>query len=176
MKDSDNLHAVCLDTYPPCVYMNDTSHAVCALVHKINEVCGDRDIEGIGSHKTIACYTFDAGPNACIFLREEHVPLVSGLIEHFFPPPTGSVVKLSESTGEGGIGNEDTYIRGEKVSPMRIASGKNFFLRKKFQGKIPITPGALKYIIHTKIGDGPSTLSEDDAHLLNKETGNPNFL
>ena len=31
-------------------------------------------------------YTFDAGPNACLYLREEDVPLVLSLIKHFFPP------------------------------------------------------------------------------------------
>ncbi len=38
MRDSNQLHAVCLDTTPPCVYMNDVSHAVQELVHRINEV------------------------------------------------------------------------------------------------------------------------------------------
>ena len=54
------LHAVCLDTVPPCVYMNDTSHAVAALVEAINAAEG----------KAVAAYTFDAGPNACIFTRD----------------------------------------------------------------------------------------------------------
>ncbi len=40
MKDSNQLHAVCLDTYPPCVYMNEVSHAVASLVHQINEISG----------------------------------------------------------------------------------------------------------------------------------------
>ena len=33
-----------------------------------------------------ACYTFDAGPNACIFLPAENVPLFEKLITHFFSP------------------------------------------------------------------------------------------
>lgn len=37
MKESNQFHAVCLDTYPPCVYMNDVSHSVAALVHKYND-------------------------------------------------------------------------------------------------------------------------------------------
>jgi diphosphomevalonate decarboxylase len=40
MKDSNQLHAVCLDTYPPCVYMNEVSHAVSSLVHQINQIHG----------------------------------------------------------------------------------------------------------------------------------------
>ena len=170
MRDSDNLHAICLDTYPPCVYMSDVSHAAVSLIHKINEVCGG--MERNDDNKMVACYTFDAGPNACIFLREEHVPLVSGLIQHFFPPPTEPVIKLSESTGDGGIGNEASYIRGEKVQPIR----PDATMLKKFDGLIPSTPGSLKYVIHTSIGNGPDTLPEDGPHLLDKETGYPNSL
>jgi hypothetical protein len=36
MKDSNQFHAVCLDTFPPNVYMNDTSHAIAKLVHAYN--------------------------------------------------------------------------------------------------------------------------------------------
>ncbi len=61
MKDSNQFHAVCQDTYPPCVYLNQASHAVSSLVHQINS----------SSHNLVAAYTFDAGPNACIFLLEK---------------------------------------------------------------------------------------------------------
>lgn len=37
MKDSNQMHAVVLDTYPPCTYMNDVSHAVVELIHSYNE-------------------------------------------------------------------------------------------------------------------------------------------
>jgi len=35
-------------------------------------------------------YTFDAGPNACLYLLEEHVPTVISIVRHFFPPPEES--------------------------------------------------------------------------------------
>lgn len=41
MKDSNQFHAVCLDTYPPCVYMNDVSHSVVDLVHRYNADAGE---------------------------------------------------------------------------------------------------------------------------------------
>ena len=31
-------------------------------------------------------YTFDAGPNACLYLLESDVPMVLSLVQHFFPP------------------------------------------------------------------------------------------
>ena len=40
--------------------MSDTSHAVASLVEAINVAEGE----------VVAAYTFDAGPNACIFTRE----------------------------------------------------------------------------------------------------------
>ena len=169
MKDSNNLHAVCLDTYPPCVYMSDVSHAAVALVHKINEVCGGR---GRNDEKLIVCYTFDAGPNACLFLKEEHVPLVAGLIQHFFPPLTSEVPNFTESIGRSGIGNEETYLRGERVNPIR----PDPIILKKFKGVLPAAPGSLKYVIHTAIGSGPDILSEDGCHLLDRDTGYPSFL
>ena len=30
-------------------------------------------------------YTFDAGPNACLYLLEENVEMVLGILHHFFP-------------------------------------------------------------------------------------------
>lgn len=37
MEDSNQFHAVCLDTYPPCFYMNDVSRAIIELIHSYNE-------------------------------------------------------------------------------------------------------------------------------------------
>lgn len=38
MKDSNQMHAACLDAYPPCIYMNDTSHLIVELIHLYNSV------------------------------------------------------------------------------------------------------------------------------------------
>jgi len=35
-------------------------------------------------------YTFDAGPNACLYLLEENVEMVLGILHHFFPPTNAS--------------------------------------------------------------------------------------
>lgn len=75
MKDSNQFHAVCLDTYPPCKYMNDTSHAISNFIHQFNEYKG----------ATKVAYTFDAGPNACLYLLEKDVNELLAFIRHVLP-------------------------------------------------------------------------------------------
>jgi diphosphomevalonate decarboxylase len=40
MKESNQLHAICLDTYPPIHYMNSYSHAVIELITSLNAEAG----------------------------------------------------------------------------------------------------------------------------------------
>lgn len=44
MQDSNQFHAVCLDTFPPCVYMNDVSHAIIEMVHAFNSCSGGNKV------------------------------------------------------------------------------------------------------------------------------------
>lgn len=68
MKDSNQFHATCLDTYPPIFYMNHVSMAAVRAVEYINERAGH----------TVCAYTFDAGPNAVIYYLEESSAQVLG--------------------------------------------------------------------------------------------------
>lgn len=68
MRDSNSFHATCADTYPPIFYMNDVSRAAIRAVEHINTKAG----------KTVAAYTFDAGPNCVIYFLEEDVNTVVG--------------------------------------------------------------------------------------------------
>ncbi len=62
MKDSNSMHAVMLDSFPPIIYLNDASRAVIYAIHELNESEGS----------PIAAYTFDAGPNAHIITLKQH--------------------------------------------------------------------------------------------------------
>ncbi|KAH6657606.1 GHMP kinase [Truncatella angustata] len=72
MRDSNSFHATCADTYPPVFYMNDVSRAAVRAVETINATAG----------KTVAAYTFDAGPNAVIYYLDEDSQAVLGT---FYP-------------------------------------------------------------------------------------------
>ncbi|PSN47712.1 Diphosphomevalonate decarboxylase [Blattella germanica] len=144
MKDSNQFHSVCLDTFPPNVYMNDTSHAIVNLIHSYNNVFG----------KLKVAYTFDAGPNACLYLPESEVAQLLSVINHIFPPS----------------GENVEYVKGIPVE--KIATPKDVIASL---GMEPHDPGLLKYIIHTEIGNGPQVLKEPHHHLLN-EAGLPKVL
>ncbi|XP_074523197.1 diphosphomevalonate decarboxylase [Halichoeres trimaculatus] len=76
MKDSNQFHATCLDTYPPIFYLNSVSQQIINVVHRYNRHYGE----------TRLAYTFDAGPNAVIFTLQQHVPEFVKVVQHFFPP------------------------------------------------------------------------------------------
>lgn len=90
-------------------------------------------------------YTFDAGSNACLYLLEEDITEFSSLIATVFPP--------SSLTTQ--------YFQGIPTNT------ENTPILNYFQIRHP--PGLLKYIIHTKVGDGPKVLSDSTQHLLTKE-------
>ncbi|MFH0713567.1 MAG: diphosphomevalonate decarboxylase [Candidatus Micrarchaeota archaeon] len=71
MRDSNNMHAVMLDTQPPIIYLNDKSKMLIELVNEINETAG----------KIIAGYTFDAGPNCHIYTLEENVKTITTALQ-----------------------------------------------------------------------------------------------
>lgn len=74
MKDSNQLHAICQDTYPPITppYMNATSHKIVKFVTQYNQP------------EIKAAYTYDAGSNAVLFTLEKNMKeLLSTLMKYF---------------------------------------------------------------------------------------------
>ena len=71
MRESNSMHAVMLDTFPPILYLNDASKRIIHAIHELNQAKG----------AAVAGYTFDAGPNAHVYTVEKHVAEVRKLLE-----------------------------------------------------------------------------------------------
>lgn len=139
MQDSNQFHAVALDTEPPIFYMNDVSRAIIALIVEYNRVA----VEKTGKLK--AAYTYDAGPNAVIYTPKENVKEIVELIVKYFP----QAENFKDPFGLfGAVG-----VQGKVVDGFNEAVSK------------PFGVGAVKGLIHTRVGDGPRTLSSEEALL-----------
>ena len=71
MRESSNMHAVMLDTWPPITYLNDWSKEIMYGVHELN------------ANGIIAAYTFDAGPNVHVYTTSANVDKVKGMLSQF---------------------------------------------------------------------------------------------
>ncbi|XP_063169028.1 diphosphomevalonate decarboxylase [Candoia aspera] len=134
MKESNQFHATCLDTFPPLFYLNDTSKQVIALVHRFNAHYG----------KTKVAYTFDAGPNAVLFLLNETLEEFVEVVKRSFPPKN----------------NGGQFLKG---LPMDAASPSEDLLAAVVRDP---TPGAIRYLLVTKPGPGPAVVEDGSCHLL----------
>lgn len=74
MRDSNEMHACCADTFPPIQYMNSTSHSIVKFVHSYNEY----------RNRMCVGYTFDAGPNAVLVCEEKDSEDVEGALLSIF--------------------------------------------------------------------------------------------
>ncbi|TQE00268.1 hypothetical protein C1H46_014100 [Malus baccata] len=153
--DSNQFHAVCLDTCPPIFYMNDTSHRqIISLVEKWNKAEGTPQV----------AYTFDAGPNAVLIARNRKTAalLVQKLLFCF--PPNSDADLNSFVLGDKSILKDAGVESPEDIEtlppPPEIKDPS-----QKFRGDV-------SYFICTRPGRGPVVLS-DESHLLNPETGLP---
>lgn len=70
MKESNQLHAVCLDTSPPLFYMNQYSKHIVNLVRDVNSKQTD----------PLAAYSIDAGFHVMVFTMKENVEKVKSAI------------------------------------------------------------------------------------------------
>lgn len=148
MADSNQFHAVALDTEPPIFYMNDVSRTIISLIVEYNRVA----VEKTGKVK--AAYTYDAGPNAVIYTPKENVKEIIELIVKYFPQQDA----FKDPFG----------LFGSASVAGKVIDGFNEAVAKPFEA------GAVKNLIHTAVGDGPRTLS--DAESLLASTGLPKTL
>ena len=157
--DSNDFHACCLDTAPPIFYMNDTSRGI---VHLIEEANRARAEEG---KEPLAAYTFDAGPNAVLYVRKgEDANTVLRLVRHYFP---GADFEDTFNLLGGGAGASHRGDAEPQALPTLPASFN--------QEVIPVHPaGSVRRLIHTRVGDGPRVLERGlGKESLLKEDGTP---
>lgn len=124
-----------------------------------------------------AAYTFDAGANACVYLLESEVDKFLSYLNVYFPNDEnagneyfrGIPVQLNALNGavrENILFNVfNTLIQLDCISSQDLES---------IGSTTPVTKGAFKYIIHTKVGEGPQRL--DDSESLLDSNGLPKKL
>uniref|UniRef100_A0A453GUD4 diphosphomevalonate decarboxylase n=4 Tax=Aegilops tauschii subsp. strangulata TaxID=200361 RepID=A0A453GUD4_AEGTS len=150
--DSNQFHAVCLDTSPPIFYMNDTSHRIISLVEKWNHSEGTPQV----------AYTFDAGPNAVLIARNRKTAaLLLQRLLYCFPPQEN---------------NLDSYMVGDKsiLSSAGVQSLADIeALPPPPEMKTPTQKfkGDVSYFICSRPGAGPKVLTEERHTLIDSATG-----
>lgn len=155
MKDSNQFHAIALDSYPPVKYMDETSWQVIRMVHGVNSFYG----------RNVAAYTFDAGPNACIYLLEETLQLFLQLTLEYFPFSDVSQCIRGHSVPQS--------LAQEIANEQKISRHTCDDLRDHLASKASLrvqSVDSLKYIIATRIGKGAEI---DASRSLLDSAGNP---
>lgn len=148
MRDSNQFHAVCLDTYPPIFYLNDTSRAIIQLIHEYNATSTDGKLK--------AAYTYDAGPNAVIYAPKENMAEIIQLIGHYFP---------SDKEPSAFFADPYNVAKDGKLGQDFVPKSHTNFN----QHVIPVQPvNSVSRLLHTKVDDGPRVLSTEES-LLNTE-------
>ncbi|RUS18237.1 diphosphomevalonate decarboxylase [Endogone sp. FLAS-F59071] len=136
MRDSNQFHAVCLDTYPPIFYLNDVSRAIIRLVHEYNATSPDGRLK--------AAYTYDAGPNAVIYAPRDNIKEIINLIARYFP-------------GAEFVDPYSLFAEGEVAGSS--LPGHNAFN----PNIIPVFPlGSVSRLLHTQVADGPRVLGPEE--------------
>ncbi|KAL7215360.1 hypothetical protein ACSBR1_027515 [Camellia fascicularis] len=154
--ESNQFHAVCLDTSPPLFYMNDTSHRIITCVENWNHL----------EESPQVAYTCDAGPNVVLFAqnRKAAALLLQRLFFHFPPHPDTDL--NSYVLGDTSI-LQDVGIQDMKdVEALSPPPETKDDIAQKYKGDV-------SYFICTRPGKGPVLLSNEGQALLNPETGLP---
>ncbi|KAJ4474966.1 GHMP kinase [Lentinula aciculospora] len=144
MADSNQFHAVALDTAPPIFYMNDVSRSIISIIEELNRVSLSK------TGHLVAAYTFDAGPNAVIYTEEKNVKQIIEIIVKYFPQSSELTPFPDPFKLFGGKQPEGAE---------ELPEGFNQDVAKVWE------VGSVKGLIHTRIGDGPRVLAEAEALL-----------
>ena len=110
MRESNSFHATCADTYPPIFYMNDVSRAAVRAVEAVNERAG----------RTVAAYTFDAGPNAVVYYLERDRAAVLGTFYGVLGAQTEGWKDEARTLGEGAFELDEAVAAPIRAGVSRV--------------------------------------------------------
>ncbi|EPS58605.1 hypothetical protein M569_16208, partial [Genlisea aurea] len=158
-SDSNQFHAVCLDTSPPIFYMNDTSHRIISYIEKWNHYEGAPQV----------AYTFDAGPNAVIISpnRKTATQLLQRLL-YYFPASDPDLNRYV-------IGDE-TILKDAGISTLQDVEALAPPPETKGNSNHPIgrsRGGDISYFVATRPGRGPVVVTDGTRSLVDPQTGLP---
>ena len=74
IKDSNNFHACCRDSYPTINYLNEESDFIMKCVYTLNKI----------NEKNICAYTFDAGSNAFLIYENKNIRIIDDFFNYIF--------------------------------------------------------------------------------------------
>jgi diphosphomevalonate decarboxylase len=107
MRDSNNMHATMMDTWPPIMYLTDVSKQVIYAIHDLNK----------GKGKNIAGYTFDAGPNPHIITTDDYKEEVLGVLSKI--PENTKIIESHSGHGPKLLADGDSLIDMESLLPKK---------------------------------------------------------
>jgi diphosphomevalonate decarboxylase len=112
IKDSNNFHACCRDSYPSFNYLNEQSEYIIKAVTLLNKL----------SERNICAYTFDAGSNAFLVYEMKN----KKIIDDFFDKVLGfnDNIKIEELLLKNGENNENNIKEINKLIERRPSKEK----------------------------------------------------
>ncbi|CAH8673704.1 unnamed protein product [Schistosoma rodhaini] len=146
MRESNQLHALCLDTWPPCIYLNELSHSIMDFVHSINNYF----------MKNVVAYTFDAGPNAFLLTESQNISVVlKYLVECFgYTVEADSFVNDADKITIKCM-NSNKYLKITGITYDLSDEPLDQNLLKL----LPSISGGIRHLISTEVGSGPQLIS-----------------
>jgi len=141
MRDSNQFHACCFDTYPPIFYINDVSKSIIQMITAYNEWAGE----------IRAAYTFDAGPNAVLYILEENQTELLALVLRYYPARSRHL--MSEYVSNKHL--------AKQASDFKLNPGLVEFVDKRT--KVQVGEGNVKTVYCTKVGQGATRLDSAES-------------
>jgi len=162
MRDSNTFHAVCMDTYPPLFYLNEKSKEIIRFINEFNR------FEAKSTEDLKAFYSFDAGPNAFLFVQDENLNELLYLIYKFYFSSFLSGDQFSSMLKS----KTDLVYSVDCVSVERKEVLDAYFTPLIYLESTEVNSLA-KYLIYSKIGTDPTVTINDFSDSLLTKYGQP---